>query len=248
MAATARTNPAGWDDVAGRALHRLSDDRADLAGGLIADHVAHEVRAGDAAIRILQLERAAVAVGVRRGVAARHERTEVMLELAAEQGQHTAGLAVKAAPEAEHLALAGRRVGEAQRGLDRLGAAGEHLDAREPLGSDGSDQVEELRARLGREAAERQPLDLALERFDVVGMTMTHAADGDAGDEVDVLVAVLVDQRAVDAARHREAGVEGKALGARRQVTALLGDDLLRAGSDFTTLSQRRPPENRRAR
>jgi hypothetical protein len=87
-----------------------------------------------------------------------------------------------------------------------------------------------------------------VKRFDVVGMTMTHAADGDAGDEVDVLVAVLVDQRAVDAARHREAGVEGKALGARRQVTALLGDDLLRAGSDFTTLSQRRPPENRRAR
>ena len=172
----------------------------------------------------------------------------MVLELAAEQRQHAARLAVEASPEPEHLGLAGRRVREAQCGLDRLGAAGEHLDPRQPLGRDGGDQVEELRARLRREAAEGEPLDLALERLDVVGMAMTDAADGDAGDEIDVLVAVLVDQRAVDAARHREAGVEEKALGARRQVAPFLGDDLLRAGSDLTTLRHRRPPENRRAR
>ena len=34
----------------------------------------------------------------------------------------------------------------------------------------------------------------------------------------------------------------------KRQVAPFLGDDLLRAGSDLTTLRQRRPPENRRAR
>src|SRR5262245_2732720 len=236
------------NDVAGGALHRLDDDRADLARRLIPDDVAHELRARDAAVRIAELQRTSIAVGVGREVATGRERAEMMLELAAEQRQHAGRLAVEAAPEPEHLGLAGGGVGEPQRGLDRLGATGEHLDAREPFRSHGSDQVEELRARLGREAAERQPLDLALERFDVVGMTVAHAADGDAGDEVDVLVAVLVDQRAVDTARHREAGVEGKALGARRQMTALLGDDLLRARSDFTTLSQRRPPENRRAR
>jgi hypothetical protein len=31
-------------------------------------------------------------------------------------------------------------------------------------------------------------------------------------------------------------------------VAPFLGDDLLGAGSNFTTLSQRRPPENRLAR
>ena len=77
---------------------------------------------------------------------------------------------------------------------------------------------------------------------------MADATHGDAGDEVDVLVAVLVDQRAVDAAGHREAGVEGEALGARSEVAPFLGDDLLRARTDFTTLCQRLPPENRRAR
>src|SRR2546427_470283 len=108
--------------------------------------------------------------------------------------------------------------------------------------------IEKLRARFRGEAAEGEPLDLALERLDVVGVAVTDAAHGDAGDEVDVLVAVLVDQGAVDAARHGQAGVQGKALSARSEVAPLLGDDLLRAGTNLTTLCQRLPPENRRAR
>jgi hypothetical protein len=139
-------------------------------------------------------------------------------------------------------------VGEPQRGLDRLRTAGEHLDARESFGRDRGQQVEELGPGLGGEAAEGDPLDLTLERLDVVRMAVADAPDRDAGDEVDVLVAVLVDQGAVDTARHREARVERKALGARCQVLAFLSDDLLRSRPDLTPFGQRLPPENRSAR
>jgi len=172
----------------------------------------------------------------------------VVLELAAEQREHAAGLAVEAAPEPEHFGLAGRRVSQPQRGLDRFRAAGEHLDAREALGQDGRDQVQELGPRLGREAPEGEALDLPLERLDVMGMAVADAPHGDAGDEVEVLVAVLVDQRAVDAARHREARVERKPLGAGGEVLSFLSDDPLRARSHLTPFGQRFPPENRRAR
>ncbi len=172
----------------------------------------------------------------------------MVLELAAEQREHAGGLAVEAAPEPQHFGLPGRRVGEPQRGLDGLRTAGEHLDAGEPLGRDGSEQVEKLGPRLGGEAAERQPLDLALERLDVVRMAVADAAHRDAGDEVDVLVAVLVDQRAVDATRHREARIERKPLRARGQMLAFLGDDLLGPRPHLTPLGQRLPPEKRRAR
>ena len=104
--------PFGGNDVPRGALHGLDNDRADLAGGLVADDVAHELRARDAAVRIPELERAAIAVGVRSEIAARDERPEVVLELAAEQRQHAGGLAVEAAPEPEHLGLAARRVRE----------------------------------------------------------------------------------------------------------------------------------------
>ena len=124
----------GRDDVARGALHGLDDDGGDLAAGLVADHVAHEVRASDAAVGIGELERAAVAVGVGRRVLPGHERPQVVLELAAEEAQHAARLAVEAAPEADDLVLAGGDLGEAQRRFDGLGAAREHLDAREPSG------------------------------------------------------------------------------------------------------------------
>ena len=78
------------------------------------------------------------------------------------------------------------------------------------LFSGGAEAVEEPGARLRREAAEGQPLYLLLQRLDVVGMAVADAADADAGDEVDVLVAVLVDQRRAAAAGHRQARVLGE--------------------------------------
>ena len=52
----------GRDDVAGRALHRLDDDRRELALSVVLDDVAQMLGAGHAARRVLQIERAAVAV------------------------------------------------------------------------------------------------------------------------------------------------------------------------------------------
>src|SRR5437016_1121778 len=154
--------PLGRHHVAGGALNGLDDDRADLAGGLVANDVAHKLGARDAAVRVAELERAAVAVGVRRQVSTRRVRPQVMLELAPDETEHTTTLAVKPAPEADDLRLARGGLGQPQGCLDRLRTAGEHLDARETGGRDGGEQLEELGPRLGGEAAKRQPLDLPL--------------------------------------------------------------------------------------
>ena len=247
----------GRDDVAGGALDGLDDDGGDLARGLVADHVADVVRARDAAVGIGRAQRAAIAVRIRREVLAGQEGPQVMLEVAAEEPEDAARLAVESAPEADDLVFPGGRLGEPQPGLHGLRAAREHLDARQALGGEGGEQVEEAGARLGGEAAERERLDLALERVDVVRMAVPDAADGDARDEVEVLVAVLVDERRALAARHRQAGVEREGLKARRDVALLARDDLLRPRPDLAPLAHRSPssrsahrapPSKRRAR
>src|SRR5207247_6008979 len=135
---------------------------------LLAGDVAPKVRARDPAVRKAQLERAAVTVRVRRHVAAGHEGAQVVLELAAEQAQHAARLAVEPAPESEDLVLAGGGLGKAQGGLHGFGAAGEQLDAGEPLRREAGQLREEAGARVRGEAAERQALELSLQRFHVV--------------------------------------------------------------------------------
>src|SRR5713226_6829989 len=105
----------GRDDIAGGALDGLDDDGRDLAARLVADDVANIVGAGNAAVGIGETERAAIAVRVRRQVLAREKRPQVMLEIAPEQTEHPARLAVKAAPEADDLALARGRLGEPER-------------------------------------------------------------------------------------------------------------------------------------
>src|SRR5207245_8180752 len=99
---------------------------------------------------------------------------------------------------------------------------------REPVGCQAGEQLEQLRARLRGEASERQLLDLALEALDVVGMAVPHAADADAGDEVDVLVAVHVDERAALAPGHGQPGVERERLQAVSVVSMLAIDALAR--------------------
>src|SRR4030095_9789940 len=122
------------------------------------------------------------------------------------------------------------------------------------------EQVEEAGPRLRGEAAERERLDLALERVDVVRMAVPDAADGDARDEVEVLVAVLVDERRALAPRHRQAGVEREGLKARSDVALLARDNLLRPWPHFAPRAHRvtfphapvpahrAPPSKRRAR
>ena len=215
----------GRDDVAGGALDGLDDDGGDLAARLVTDDVADIVGAGDAAVGICQTERAAIAVRVRRQVLAREKRPQVMLEVAAEQAEHPARLAVKAAPEADDLALARGRLGESERGLHGLRAPREHLDAREPFRGQGREHLEEARPRLRGEAAEGELLHLPLERLDVVRVAVADRADGDARDEIDVLLPVLVDERRALPARHGQARVEGEALHAGGGHAALALDD-----------------------
>ena len=54
------------NDVARRALHRLDDDRGDLALGVVLDDVAQMLGAGQPAGRMFQVPRAAIAIGVGR--------------------------------------------------------------------------------------------------------------------------------------------------------------------------------------
>src|SRR5213596_1008617 len=232
--------PLGRHHVAGRALDGLDDDRADLAGSLVADDLAEELGARDPTVRIAELERAAVAVGVRRQVPARREGSQVVLELAPEEGEHAGGLAVEPAPKPDDLRLAGGGTAEPQARLDGLRAAGEHLDAREAVRRDRGEQLEELGPCLGGEAPEGQPLDLPLEGLDVVRMAVADAPDPDPGDEVDVLVAVLVDEGRARAAGHRQLGHEGKGLAPRRDVPPLLGHDALRPRTDLPPLGHGR--------
>ena len=184
----------------------------------------------------VEVQRAAVAVGVGRRVRARHQRAEPVLEVAPHERQHAAGLAVEAAPEAHELVLLRDGLGQAERRLDGLGAAREELDAREALRRDAGEQVEELRADLRGEAAEREPAGLLLERLHVVRVAVADASDGDAGDEVDVGVAVLVEDPAALAARHREARIQREGLQARRHVAGLERRDALRTLADLEAL------------
>src|SRR5205823_3732043 len=226
----------GRHDVARGPLDGLDDDRADLAGGLVPDDVAHEIRARDAAVRIAEPERAAVAVGVRRHVPARHERPEVVFELAPEEREHATGLAVEPAPEADDLRLPRGGSAEPQGRLYRLGAAREHLDAREALGRHGGEELEELGPRLGGEAAERQPLHLPLQGLHVMRVAVADAPDPDPGDEVDVLVAVLVDEGRARATGHCEPGHEREGLASRCGVPPFLRHDALRARTHLSAV------------
>src|SRR5437867_1843423 len=158
-------------------------------------------------------------------VPVRREGSQVVLELAPEEGEHAGGLAVEPAPKPDDLRLAGGGTAEPQGRLDGLRAAGEHLDAREAVRRDRGEQLEELGPCLGGAGPEGQPLDLPLEGLDVVRMAVADAPDPDPGDEVDALVAVLVDEVRARAAGHRQPGHEGKGLAPRRDVPPLLGHD-----------------------
>src|SRR5206468_8780875 len=71
------------------------------------------------------------------------------------------------------------------------------------------------------------------------------AADADAGDEVDVLVAVLVVERAAGAPRHGQPRVLGEGLEPRRHVASLPFDDPPRSGAGLARLHQRTPRKRR---
>ena len=225
IAAMARGTPAA-DDVPRGALHRLHDDGGDLTAGLVADHVAGYSAQAMPHPGYVQLQRATVAVRVGRQILAGKEGPEVVFEVTAEEPEHAASLAMKPTPEAEHLVLARRGLCEPEGGLDGFGAAGEELDARQAGRGERGEELEEAGARLRGEASEGHTLDLLLQCRHVVRVAVADAADPDTRDEIDVLVAVLVDQRAALAARHGQPRIERERLQARRDMAMLSRDDL----------------------
>ncbi len=109
--------------IARRPLHRLGDDRRERAAGTHLDLLARKIDAVQPAVGILQLERAAVAIGIRHSVLAALQRAVALLRFVADKAKHAAGLAMKAAPEADRFIVPGRGTRQAQRRFDRLGAA-----------------------------------------------------------------------------------------------------------------------------
>src|SRR5262249_47040478 len=99
----------------------------------------------------------------------------------------------------------------------------------------------ESRPCLGREAPERQTFDLTLQGFDVVRMAVSDAADADAGDEVDVLLAILVVEHGTRAARHRDPGVLREGLKPWSHVAPFLLDDLFGSRTGLAQLHHATP-------
>ncbi len=159
---------------------------------VVLDHVAQVLGARQAARRMLKVERAAVAVGIRRMMHARRKRPLVIAVAAAQHADHALALAMESTPEADELELLGHRLGKPERRLDRLGATGKQLQMRQSLRQQRGDKIEEARPRFGCEAAEGRPFELLPDALHIVGMAVSDAANGDAGDEVEILVAVHV--------------------------------------------------------
>src|SRR5262249_56606145 len=97
----------GRDDVACGALHRLEDDRCDFVLRLVLDDVSQMVGASEPAGRILKLPWAAIAVCIRRQVQSGRKWTLVVTIAATEKADHTRGLPVITAPEADELEFLG---------------------------------------------------------------------------------------------------------------------------------------------
>ena len=222
-----RRQPVGrWDHVARRPLDGLDDDGGQRTGGVEPDELPQEVDAGEAARRVLELERAAVAVGIGRQVVADRQRPELVLELAAHQAEHARGLAVEAAPESHHLVLLGVGPRQAQGALDGLGAARVELGALERgIGRDLRQALQQLEARLAGERTGGDPLRLLAEGVRQRRVAMAERGHADAGHEIDEGVAVDVHQQRALAVVHGDTGQLRQRLRARRQVGPLGVDD-----------------------
>src|SRR4029077_19031399 len=123
-----------------------------------------EVETEQPAVGVRELERAAIAVGVGHQVRAARERSPVLLPLVPDETDDAAGLAVEAAPEPDHLVLLRVGLGEADRGLDRLGASAVEVSPRDRARGQLCDQLHQLKSGLRSEASDRQALELARHR------------------------------------------------------------------------------------
>src|SRR6185295_19091972 len=132
------------------------------------------------------------------------------------------GLAVEPAPAADELVLAGVRLGQPQRALDRLGAARVHLQPVDAVGRRAArEPLEQLDPRLAGQRADRGARDLLLDRLDPGRVRVAERADRDPADEVEELVAVDVGDLGALGVIEDDAGHQRVALGTGSQVLVL---------------------------
>src|SRR5262249_5590666 len=173
------------NDVAGRALHWLHDDRRNFVLRLVLDNVPQMIGAGQTAGRMLKLPGAAVAVCIGREVHSGRKRSLVVAGTASEKTDHTRRLAVIAAPETDELELLRGGFGEWEGRLNGLGTAGKELDVCDAFRQKIAHEREESCADLGGEAAEGGARKLLADALHIVRVTVTDAADCNAGDEIE---------------------------------------------------------------
>ena len=109
------------------------------------------------------------------------------------------------------MAAAGHRLGEADRDLDRLGAAGVEGGALEALGEHLGEPLEVLRVLGGVEHARGEPSRLLGERRRPARMAVADGGDAHRGGEVEVAASAGVDEVRTLTVRDDETGVLGDA-------------------------------------
>ena len=128
---------------------------------------------------------------------------------------------METAPEADDFVASGRGFGEPHRGLDGFGAARVELRAVQITGRELRDQLDQRGAMLRGEAAHVDALELLCHLCHVARMGVAEAGDADAGEKVDVPVAVDVPQHRAFAAIHEQLAEESNTLRAGREVLRL---------------------------
>ena len=221
----------GRNHVTGSTLHRFGDHCGDRAGGGILDLLAREFDAIEPAVRVGHLERTAVTVGVGHLVTTARQRSITLLGFIADKPEHAHGLAVEAAPEADHLIFLGHGPREPKRRFDRLGAAAIQMRALQVGGRHLADQLEGLDALARRERPDHQARRLFGNRLGQRRMSVTEAGDRDAGEEIDVGVAVGIGQGRAVTVLEGNPREQRDPLAAGRDIALLFGEDLARLGA-----------------
>ena len=188
----------GRDEAAAGVLDRLEDHRGDRLGPLEDDPLLDRVGRPE---RVAVLG-PAVDVGVGDVAAARRQRLELAAQLGdagrRERPQRGAVVGDLAGDRLVLLAFAVHAVvvaGELQRRLDRLRAAGGEEDAVEVAGGERGDprrQLDRPRVGVAPERVEVELFDLAGGRLAVLGAAVAGVDAEEAGEAVEVAVAVLV--------------------------------------------------------
>src|SRR5262245_53543186 len=135
---------------------------------------------------------------------------------AAEQPDDSRGLAVISTPETNKLEFFGDRFGETKSGLDRFCTAGKKLDMSYSFREQLADEFEEPGPGLSREAAQSGTGELLAYTPHVMGMAVADAANGDTGDEIEIFIAVDVENRAASRAIDHNLRIKSNRLQAGR--------------------------------